>query len=79
MSEELLNTAISRWDIISNTSIEGLRNSFLKRDGKIEWGEDKIILHVEMKSYDMLVDKIPWNISVIKLPWMKNSLYVKWR
>lgn len=79
LSEELLKTAISRWEIIKNTSIEGFRNSFLKREGKLEWPEDKIILTVEPKTFDMLVDKIPWNISVIKLPWMKQTLHVKWR
>ncbi len=79
LSDELLKTAISRWEIIKNTSIEGLRNTFLKREGKLEWLDDKIILTVEPKSFDMLVDKIPWNISVIKLPWMKHTLHVKWR
>lgn len=79
LSNELLNIAISRWEIIKNTSIEGLRNSFLKREGKLEWQDEKIILTVEPKSFDMLVDKIPWNISVIKLPWMKDTLHVKWR
>lgn len=79
LSNELLRTAISRWVIIKNTSIEGLRNSFLKREGRLEWQDEKIILTVEPKSFDMLVDKIPWNISVIKLPWMKDTLHVKWR
>jgi hypothetical protein len=79
LSEELLTTAISRWDIIKNTSVEGLRESFLKRKGKIEWTEDKINLTVEPRAYDMLVDKIPWSISVIKLPWIEKALYVKWR
>lgn len=79
LSDELLKTAISRWEIIKNTSTEGLRNTFLKREGKLEWQDDKIILTVEPKSFDMLVDKIPWNISVIKLPWMKHTLHVKWR
>lgn len=79
LSDELLKTAISRWEILKNTSIEGLRNSFLKREGKLEWPDDKIMLTVEPKSFDMLVDKIPWNISVIKLSWMKHTLHVKWR
>lgn len=79
LSDELLKTAISRWEILKSTSIEGLRNSFLKREGKLEWQDDKIILTVEPKSFDMLVDKIPWNISVIKLSWMKHTLHVKWR
>ena len=79
LSNELLHTAITRWDVIKNTSVEGLRASFLMRNGKLEWQENKIILHVEAKPYDMLLDKIPWSISTIKLPWMQEPLYVTWR
>ncbi len=79
LSKELLEIAISRWEIIKNSSIDGLRESFLKRPGKLEWDEGKIYLRVESKGYDMLLDKIPWNISVVKLAWMKNPIYVKWR
>ncbi|MFO0355981.1 MAG: contractile injection system tape measure protein [Sphingobacteriaceae bacterium] len=79
LSKELLHIAISRWEIIKNTSFEGLRESFLKRAGKIEWDDEKVYLKVESKSYDMLIDKIPWSISVIRLPWMEKPLHVKWR
>ena len=79
LCHELLTTAISRWEVIHNTSIEGFRETFLVRTGKLEWQEDHMTLHVEKKSYDMLLDKIPWSIAVIKLPWMKDAVYVKWR
>ncbi|HEY1038141.1 MAG TPA: contractile injection system tape measure protein [Bacteroidia bacterium] len=79
LSEDLLRTAISRWEIIKSSSIEGFRDSFLKRAGKLQWEEDKISLKVEPRAYDMLVDKIPWNISIIKLPWMEKAIYTKWR
>ena len=78
-SEELLTTLISRWKAIKNTSIDGLRLSFLQRAGKLEWEGEKIALTVESKPFDMLLDRIPWSVSVIKLPWMENTLYVKWR
>jgi hypothetical protein len=79
LSSQLLNTAISRWSAIGNTSIEGLRVGFLQRAGKLEWTEESLSLTVESKSYDMLLDKIPWNISMIKLPWMEKPMHVKWR
>jgi hypothetical protein len=79
LSSQLLNTAISRWSAIGNTSVEGLRVGFLQRAGKLEWTEETLSLTVESKSYDMLLDKIPWNISMIKLPWMDKTMHVKWR
>lgn len=79
LTTQLLETAISRWSIIGNTSIEGLRESFLKRTGKLEWIEEKVILTVEPKAYDMLIDKLPWSISTVRLPWLEKNLIVKWR
>ncbi len=79
LSTQLLEIAISRWDIIKNTSIEGFRESFLQRRGKLEWQEEKIVLTIEPKAYDMLIDKLPWSISTIRLPWLTQTLQVKWR
>lgn len=76
---QLLETAISRWSVIGNTSIEGLRESFLKRRGKLEWIEEKVILTVEPKAFDMLIDKLPWSISTVRLPWLEKNIIVKWR
>lgn len=79
LSDELLTVAISRWEALKNTSIAGFRNSFLIRKGKLEWTEETVTLTVEPASFDMLIDKIPWTISTVKLPWLENPLHVKWR
>lgn len=79
LSTQLLEIAISRWDIIKNTSVDGFRESFLQRRGKLEWQEEKIVLTIEPKAYDMLIDKLPWSISTIRLPWLTQTLQVKWR
>lgn len=79
LCHELLINAISRWEIIHNTSIEGLRESFLLRFGKLEWHDEHLTLHVEKKSFDILIDKLPWSISVIRLGWMKDPIDVYWR
>jgi hypothetical protein len=39
---------------------------------------DEIMLEVEKKGVDILVKSIPWNISLIKLPWMKKPMHVEW-
>ncbi len=36
-------------------------------------------LVVPAKTYDMLLESLPWSISTIHLPWMQNVLYVRWR
>ena len=77
-ADELLSSVIEHWSIIKNTSIEGLRESFLKRNGKLSFVNDTWVLQVEQKPYDMVLTKIPWNISMIKLPWMKYRLNTEW-
>jgi len=75
----LLKAIISHWSTIGNTSVEGLRGSFLCRQGRVTIEEDKYVLVVEEKTYDMLLDNIPWTIGQLKLSWMQKLVEVIWR
>ena len=75
----LLQSVISQWKVLGNTSIEGLRESFLRREGVLEWHEEQTLLRVSPKSFDMLLDSIPWTINLLKFPWMDKPLHVNWR
>jgi hypothetical protein len=81
LSAQLLQSLIANWKKLGNTSIEGLRNSFLIREGRLtrKKADDSWSLVVSTKGYDVLLDSLPWRLSMIRLPWMKNLLYVKWR
>jgi len=79
MSESMLNGLIGNWPALQNTTVNGLRESFLLRDGRLQKAEDQWVLTVERKAFDMLLDQVPWSISMIKLPWMKYVLKVDWR
>lgn len=79
LSEDLLKGVIQNWSILGNTSIEGLRTTFLMRAGILRKKEDFDQLHVESEAFDVLIDKIPWSYSTIKLPWMKKTMHVQWR
>ena len=78
-AEELLAEAIAQWEILKKTSNAGLRETFLQRPGKLITRNDRPHLQVEAGPIDMLLDYLPWNISIIKLPWMKEYLQVEWR
>ena len=78
LCERLLKSMIANWKIISNTSIAGLRETFLQREGKLERTPDGWKLRVQRKTLDVLVDQIPWSISVVDHKWMPQSLYVNW-
>jgi hypothetical protein len=74
----LLSSVISYWSVLKDTSTDGLRGSFLVRDGKLWKDENNWYLTVEKKGYDMLLQQIPWNISMIQLPWMDEMLRTNW-
>jgi hypothetical protein len=76
--EQMLTAAISHWKAIGNTSIQGLRETFLQRDGYLSRQEDAWRLHIPKQTFDMLLDKLPWSISTIRLPWMETILRVEW-
>lgn len=76
--EELLQNVIAHWEILKNTSVDGLRETFLQRNGKLTRVDKGWKLKVERKTVDILMDKLPWGIGHIKLPWMSEMMYVDW-
>ena len=76
--EMLLNEVIMHWSILRNTSIDGLRETFLQRNGTLSKVDIGWLLQVEQKSVDVLLGHLPWGIGVIKLPWMDEMIYVEW-
>ena len=75
----LLGAVIRHWEVLKNTGVEGLQETFLKRCGKLsllnngEW-----LLQVESNACDILLEQLPWGFSMIKLPWMPEMLRVEW-
>jgi hypothetical protein len=77
--EGLLGAVLQRWEVLKNTSVAGLRETFLQRAGRLDYHAERVALTVETKTLDILLDQRPWSISTIKLPWMPLPLYVTWR
>ncbi|MBC7875467.1 MAG: hypothetical protein H7Y01_15810 [Ferruginibacter sp.] len=76
--EALLGSVIEHWSILQRTSVDGLRQSFLQREGKLGMNEEEWLLQVEQKPYDMLLEQLPWTISMIRLSWMPWILRTEW-
>ncbi|NEW84057.1 MAG: hypothetical protein GZ094_17050 [Mariniphaga sp.] len=75
----LLDAVIKHWEVLQNTTPDGLRGTFLVRPGKLTLKEDgDWLLQVESRTFDVLLEHLPWGISMIKLPWMNNMLWVEW-
>ncbi|RXK58327.1 hypothetical protein ESA94_16935 [Lacibacter luteus] len=81
MKEEINNmlaSVIEYWNVLGDTSVAGLQESFLQRNGKLLLRNGEWILQVEQQPYDMLLQHLPWNMSMIQLPWMKQMLKTEW-
>jgi hypothetical protein len=78
-AETVLQSVINYWSILKSTSINGLRSSFLQRSGLLRRTENGWKLQVEHQSFDMLLEHLPWSISIIKLSWMKQPLCTEWQ
>jgi hypothetical protein len=77
--EGLLQGMIANWKAIGKTSLAGLRESFLQREGWLRLKDDAWHLLVEPRAFDMLLDRLPWSFGTIKHPWMARVVHVKWR
>ncbi|MEJ1968740.1 MAG: contractile injection system tape measure protein [Rhizomicrobium sp.] len=78
LADSLLKAMLQNWTAIRNTSVAGLRETFLQREGKLERGPDGWKLTVQRKTLDVLVDRVPWTISMVYLDWMPEAVSVTW-
>lgn len=78
VSNALLKNVIKQWNALKGSSVDALRGSFLIRDGVLSPSTNGWLLTVEKKAYDMLLDKLPWGIGMIKLSWAPYVISVEW-
>ncbi len=76
--EALLGAVVQHWSALGNTSIDGLRLSFLQRGGLLYPAADGWLLRPQIESFDMLLDRLPWGIAIVRLPWMRRTLHTEW-
>jgi len=77
-ADSLLKALLAHWNALKNTSAEGLRINFLQREGRLQWKNEEWRLRVTQLTHDILLDRLPWGISIIRLPWMKFFLKTEW-
>lgn len=76
--ESLMNGLIQNWPKVHDSSPEGIQETFLQREGILSLGPENYKLTIPKKTVDILVESIPWNLSLIKLPWMQKPLHIEW-
>lgn len=79
-ADELMEAVITHWTTLQNTSAAALQQTFFQRKGNLLFNEEEGCwkLQVEREAVDVLLDKIPWSIAYIQLPWMQHALITEW-
>lgn len=78
-AEEMLAQAVQQWPALKNTSPDGLREAFIQRDGIIQKNEKGFKLTVEAKTWDILLDRLPWNYTIINWYLIDKLIFVEWQ
>ncbi|MDD1615192.1 MAG: hypothetical protein LUQ28_01455 [Methylococcaceae bacterium] len=73
-----LEAVIEQAPILNKMSIAGFRGSFLLRQGILSPRDGAWLLRIERETYDVVLDRFPWGMDWVKLPWMSTSLRVEW-
>jgi len=71
----LLKACLMHWEKLKKSSITSLRYTFLQRKGFLEQVENAYQLTMEKSGTDILLDSLPWSFSMIKLPWLKETIF----
>lgn len=77
--EFLLQTVIERWKALKSSSPQTIQKSFLSRSGFLSRQADGTWrLFIERETIDLLLDKLPWTISISRIPWTTEMIYTEW-
>ncbi len=74
----LLETVTTRWEALKTKDTNAVRSNFLNREGKLSYAGNGWNIYIERDTLDLLLDKLPWPISIIRQPWIKEIIYVEW-
>lgn len=76
----LLEAAVRHWGALRGSSRDALRGEYLMRPGTLAGDVDGgWLLRIESRASDILLDQLPWGITLVQLPWMPSLMSVEWR
>jgi hypothetical protein len=77
-AKNVIESVQYNWNPMKKSSVALLQNEFFQRSGKLVITDSDYTLTVERKTQDILLDKLAWGISLVKLPWKEKFIFVNW-
>lgn len=77
-ADALLDAVLGHAPMLGRLSRDGFRASYLLRPGTLATRHGHWLLRVERRTFDLLLDRLPWTFGWLRLPWMPDPLAVEW-
>ncbi len=77
-ADELLDAMAEQWTSLRSPYGDAIRQNFMQRTGIIERKDNAWLVRIQRTSLDILMDSLPWSISVIRLPWIQHLIQTEW-
>lgn len=78
VAADLAESLKEHWTVVKNTSVPGLIQSFVARPGLIQKTSAGYLIQVERRTIDILLDSLPFGLTIIKLPWNEYIINTEW-
>ena len=75
----LLEAVIQNGPLWRTLSVEGFRQAFLQREGLLSTRDGHWLLQAARETHDIIIDRLPWAVRHVKLPWMERLLFTEWQ
>jgi hypothetical protein len=76
--DNLLEVVAGHWTALKGSGAEAMQATFFRREGKLSAGENSWLLQIEHKTEDILIQKLPWGLGVVKFTWNDKPIFVQW-
>lgn len=76
--DALLAAVLQQVPMLGRLSPAGLQGSFLLRPGQLVAGEGAWLLRVRREMHDVVLERLPWTLGWVRLPWMPAPIQVEW-
>jgi len=77
-AREVIDSALGHWSALKRTSAPVFQETFLQHQGILTFQGSSWQLRIERTTVDIMLDTLPWTISIIKHPWMQQPVMVEW-
>lgn len=76
--DSLLTSVVNHWKALKTNKTDILRSGFLTREGKLINEADSTKIYIQRQAHDILLERIPWGVSLMNLPWLNKIVYITW-